>query len=275
MTTQTSAEEKLRKLVGDQPVSEQAKAFIANLITSTLAVVTPDVFVWLTSRSEWGGSGGIGYFDQVRIYYHGQTKLAEYQWRDRYSASNDKPWLKVNSFGATSVEVSGNKATVSVELVNIDGKRTEKYVFEHKEVVAPTQLSSDEQTLFTTRVEQAVGEIMTEKNHLYELKPTMVGHTGNYVPYRRPSVKQSVVHANLGISAFVIEEQIDHRVDDPQTRYELYVMFAKDKTYRYITEDHGYEKREGSNVIAILELTQDSVLVNTKNGQKTLKIQPS
>ena len=64
----------------------------ANKTIWVLKVIAPDIAVFRTDRSEWGGSGGIGKFHQVNVYYKGQVEMQEWQWRDRWSASNDKPW---------------------------------------------------------------------------------------------------------------------------------------------------------------------------------------
>lgn len=268
-------EDRYNKALAGQIVSDRAKSFITDLLknggSNSIAVANPDVFVWLTDRSEHGNSGGCGYFDQVHAYYFGQTKMEEYQWRDRYSADRDKPWLKVNSLENATVTLEGTKATVKVTLVNNDSKRPEQFTFEHKEVPAVVELTAEEQATFNQKVAEAIKTVMSRLEELWHLKPMMIG-THGYVPYRRPLVKQNVTRANLGVAAFVTEEQIDHRGSDPQTRYELFVMTHKDATPKMVIEDHGYERREGSNVIAIVELNQDSVLVNTVNGKKTFKL---
>lgn len=279
-------EEVYEKTLAGQIVSDQAKAFIQDRLRNSgmesLTVANPDAFCWLSSRSEWGSSGGVGYFDKVHAYYFGQTKMVEFQWRDRYSHSADKPWLKVNNLEAAAVSFEGKTATVSVMLVNNDSKRPHKFTFEHKEIPAVIEISKNEQETFAGAVDKTIEGVMARKFELWHLKPQMVAKypagmvmpmgTPTYVNYRQPSVKQKVVRANIGVAAFVIEEQIDHCVDDPQTRYELYVMTHKESLPRLITEDHGYERNEGSRVIAIVELNQDSILINTQSGQRTLKI---
>jgi len=262
--------EALRTIVRDALAKVGVK--LSDEAINAVVVINPNVFLWLTDRSEYGGSGGIGYFDQVHAYFYGQTQMIEYQWRDRYSASKDRPWLKVNSLENPTISIGRKVATVNVTLVNNQGKRSEQFIFEKKKKVpAIVELAADEQIVFKAKVRESVKSVMSRLEELWQLKPTMLSMHG-YVPYRRPSVKQIVILESIGVAAFVTEEQIDHRGDDPQVRYELYVMTHKDSSPRLIAEDHGYEKREGSKVVAIVELNQDSVLVNTADGKKTFAL---
>jgi hypothetical protein len=41
---------------------------------------------------------------------------------------------------------------------------------------------------------------------------------------------------------------------------------------RILLEDHSYEKEEGSALIAIIDLSRDEIVVNTRGGKRTLKI---
>ena len=236
-----------------------------------------DVAAVLTSRSEWGSSGGIGYYDQVRVFCGSQADMKEWQWRDRYSASNDKPWLAVHAIGAVKVSKKDNKVNVEVELVNNQhGNRTATYTFDPPKATAVRTLSVDEQATFTAQVEKEVARVMAELNRLHECKPTMVNPhpmtmADGYVPYRQPSIKQREFHPEIGIAAFVTEEQIDHRVSDPQIRHELYVLTAGSEKAERKAEDHGYG-REGGAFLTILEIGAERIVINTKSGKATIAL---
>jgi hypothetical protein len=122
---------KLAERLGDTAVSEELRRQILPYADNkSLVIMSPDIAAVLTSRSEYESSGGIGYYDQVRVFFKNQTDIKEWQWRDRYSASNDKPWLAVHSIGAVNVSEKGNKVIVEVELVNNQyGNRTVTYTF--------------------------------------------------------------------------------------------------------------------------------------------------
>jgi len=233
----------------------------------------------LTSRSEWGSSGGIGYYDQVRVFCGSQADMKEWQWRDRYSASNDKPWLAVHAIGAVKVSEEDNKVNVEVELVNNrHDNRTATYAFDPPKPIAIRTLSMDEQAAFTAQVEKEVARVMAELNRLWEFKPKMVdphpmgmGVSDGYVHYRRPSIKQREFQPEIGVAAFVTEEQIDHRVSDPQIRHELYVLTAGSEKAERKAEDHGYD-REGGAFLTILEIKAERVVINTKSGKATIAL---
>ena len=79
------------RFAGIEISDELAGQILKHADDSTLTISGPDVAAVVTSRSEWGSSGGIGYWSGVRVYYGAQSSHNEWQWRDRYSASNDRP----------------------------------------------------------------------------------------------------------------------------------------------------------------------------------------
>jgi hypothetical protein len=275
---------KLTKRLDKTQISDDLRTKILKYADdASLKIVNPDIAVVQDSRSEWGSSGGIGYYDQIRVFYGNQSSMQEWQWRDRYSASNDKPWLRIDSIGKVKVSEEKGKVIVEVELVNKKyDNRTATFTFDIKKVTTMRKLSADDQVAFSTRVEEEISRIMSELERLWDLKPQMVASypaeasmpmgTPSYVPYRRPSIKQQEIHAEIGVAAFVTEEQIDHRVSDPQIRYELYVMTGKNKKAERKAEDHGYDKREGGAFLNILEVTSDHIIINTKHGKSTIAL---
>lgn len=258
--------------LGDTIISEELRRQILPYADEESLVIAAehDVAAVLTTRSEHGSSGGIGYYSQVRVFYGSQEEMQEWQWRDRYTASNDKPWLRVYAIGAVKVSENKNGAEVEVELVNNEhSNRKATYTFNPPKPTVAKTLSVDEQATFTAQAEKEVARIMTELNWLWELKPKMASSHG-YVPYRQPAIKQREFKAEIGIAAFVTEEQIDHRIDDPQVRYELYVLTTGSEHVERKAEDHGYDRGEGGAFLTILEVGPERIVINTKNGKKTI-----
>lgn len=283
MTELTEKEVKLNERLGDTVINnELRRQILPHADNKSLVIASSDVAAVLTSRSEWGSSGGIGYYDQVRVFYGSQADMKEWQWRDRYSASNDKPWLAVHAIGAVKMSEKDNKVNVEVELVNNrHGNRTATYIFDPPKPTAVKTLSVDEQATFTAQVEKETARVMAELNRLWECKPQMVASypagmtmpmgTPTYVPYRRPSIKQREFHPEIGVAVFVTEEQIDHRVSDPQIRHELYVLSAASEKAECKAEDHGYD-REGGAFLTILEVGPERIVINTKSGKATISL---
>ncbi|MFA5047617.1 MAG: hypothetical protein WC516_01100 [Patescibacteria group bacterium] len=276
----SAREEALAKVLGDQVVSDDLREFTEELMQAQrrgikkVVVLNPDVAVFLMSRSEWGGSGGIAYFDQVIPYYHGQSQLQEWQWRDRYDAGRDRHDLCVNDLGEVQLDEENGKARITVELVNTKYRnRRAEFTFEPPTKKTPRTPKLDEAKLaaFTQEVKVAIDGLMEQKNRLYACKPPMYSESRDQTPYRKPTIKQKIVSARSGLGVFIIEEQIDHRIDDPQMRYELYVM-APGQEPRMVYEDHSYDKAEGSAVIAILRILDDAIVLNTRRGQETVPI---
>jgi hypothetical protein len=253
----------------------------ANKTIWVLKVIAPDIAVFRTDRSEWGGSGGIGKFHQVNVYYKGQVEMQEWQWRDRWSASNDKPWNYIGGFGEVSIEKNGEVVRAKVELPNNEyGNRTATFNFRNLEM-AVELLTAEDQKVFAVKVEKAVENLLVEKMRLWEAKPQMMARypagsrmpagMPSYVGYKQPWVKEKQIFPDQGIAAFVLEEQIDHHCDVAQMRYELYVFKSKEAEMKRLYEDNAYEN-EGSAVISIVQLNQDAIIINCRAGKKTIKL---
>jgi len=273
-------ERKLAEKLGGRTISEELRQqIIPYADNKSLVIVSPNIAVVQTFRSEWGSSGGIGYYDQVRVFCGSQSEMREWQWRDRYSASNDKPWLAIDEIGNIKIS-EGEKVTVEVELVNKKyGNRTVTFTFDPpKPDTSDTsrKLSEEKQKLFLVKVEEEILKIMNELNRLWECKPKMLNpysttRQDSEIPYRQPFIKQKEVHPEIGVAAFVTAEQIDHRGTDPQMRYTLFVVTEDNKQAEAKAEDHGYE-REGGAFLKIIEVTAEHFVINTKEGKKTIKI---
>jgi hypothetical protein len=240
---------------------------------NTVKVVSPDLVVCNADRHEHGGSGGIGMFCQARVWYKGQTQMKEWQWRDRYSPNRDNPSMVIHGIGKVSQSVSSaGKVEIKVELVNTQhGNRSTAFTFEDKDATTAPVLSNRDQVAFTSSFEKERNRVLAQLMKLWPLKPKMLTSKGQS-NYGQPAIKQQVEDASIGIGAFVTEEQIDHRHENRQVRFELRMMKFGDKESQLVLEDHGYEETEGSRVISIIELTPKAVVVNTHSGKKTIEL---
>ncbi|MEX0999929.1 MAG: hypothetical protein WD000_08230 [Thermodesulfobacteriota bacterium] len=270
----------LDELLGETIVSDELRRQLLNYASySTIKVANPTVAALVDSRSEYGSTGGSGYWSQVRVFCGSQSDMREWQWRDRYSADKDKPWLSFNKIGEMKVSAEDGKVVVEVELVNNQhGNRTTSFTFNPPQPSAVRTLSVEKQVAFTALVKREEERIMEDLKRLWELKPRMVnphpapvlgsGDDG-YTAYLRPSIKQRVFCPEIGVSAFVTEEQIDHRANDPQIRHELHVLTVGNDKVQHMAEDHGYD-REGGSFLTILEVNEESIAINTKSGKKKI-----
>jgi hypothetical protein len=270
---------KLAERLGGKVVSDELRRQILPYVDNeSLVFVSHDVAAVRDERHEYGSSGGVGMYDQVRVFCGSQSETQEWQWRDRYSASNDRRDLAVHSIGAVKVSKKDNRMVVEVELVNRNyGNRTATYTFDPPKAAATRMLSAEEQAAFAARVEKEVSRIMADLNRLWECKPQMPNRhsssmSDGYVPYRQPSIKQREFRPEIGVAAFVTEEQIDHKASDSQIRYELYVLTVKGETAVCKAEDHGYDRREGGAFLTILEVASEHVSINSKSGKQTIKL---
>ncbi len=265
----------LERFSKEEISKELQKQILPYADNKSLIIVSSDIALVLTSRSEWGSSGGIGYYDQVRAFYKDQAQMKEWQWRDRYSASNDRPQVKVEGFGRVKILEKEKEISVEVELINKEyGNRSATYNFKLK-VSSPTvSISKDEQAVFIAQAEKEIARIMSNLNRLWECKPKMLSSipmTDGYISYSQPKIKQKELRPEIGILAFVTEEQIDHRVSDPQIRHELYVLIIGNEKAEPKVKDHGYYS-EGGAFLSILEVKMEGIVINTKDGKKLISL---
>jgi hypothetical protein len=249
--------------------SELRAQLVANEYRGTVKVVSPEVAVMQDRRLDYGSGGGTGYYDQVRVFYRTQSELKEWCWRDRYSASNDKPWLAVNDIGEVKISEQGNKVKVDVELTNIHhGNRIVSWFFKKLKEEAIELLSEKDQAKFIDKTNKEVDRIKSQLDAMWQRKVKMFTCSG-YVSYLQPAIKQLEIRPEIGVAAFLTDEQIDHQEGgDRQMRRELFVLtFDKEKA-ELKTEEHGYTA-EGVS-LAILEVGAREIVVNTRNGKETI-----
>ena len=272
----------LTQRLGNIEISEELRRQILPYADKeTLVVVNPNVAAVITPRSEWGSSGGIGRYDQVRVFCGSQSAMQEWQYRDRYSESADRPLLAVDGLGEVKVSERDNKVVVEVELVNNHRGRTTRtatFTFDQSKETVVRVLSAEEQAIFSTKVEQEMARIMVEFEQQRALKPQMrasypegtafVG-APSHRSYRPPSIKQTKFRYDIGVAAFVTDEQIGHKETNPMIRYELYVLTFGNEKAESKARDHGCSY-EGGAFLTILEIEPDRIVINTNSGKKTI-----
>lgn len=279
MKSISEREAELAKRLGEMAISDELRQQILPYYDNdSLVVVSHDIAVVRDERHEHGSSGGVGMYDQVRVFCGSQSQMKEWQWRDRYSADNDRRDLAVHDIGAVQVTQKGESLQVEVELVNRNyGKRKAVYTFAVPEKTRAQTLSPEEQAEFVAKAQQEEARILARLNQLWKNTPQMPNRHASfmdaaYVAYRQPSVKQRELRPEFGVAAFVVEKQIDHRAIDRQIRYELYVLTAKREAAECVAEDHGYDSREGGAFLAIVEVASDQIVINTKAGKQTIQL---
>lgn len=267
-------EERLTKRFPNVEFTDDLRKQIdAHAAYSDLVVIGPDLAIVIDNRSGSGSTGGVAYYDQVRVFYGAQTEMQEWQWRDRYDTSRDRHDLQVHGLGEIEVIRETDKVIVKVELVNRDhGKRTAVYTFKPAGTVVVQTLSAEEQREFFDLLTQEIGNALKRPRELWPHKPHMHDSNGRLTSYHQPNIKQVVERLEIGVAAFVVEEQIDHFVDDRQMQYTLFVLTRKSGKAEQKAEDHGYNNREGGAFLTIIEVEVDHIVINTKQGKETISL---
>jgi hypothetical protein len=272
-------ENRINSIIGEQEISDSLRKLLFGLkeIIQQVKMVDPDIALVYTDRSDWSGGAGTAYFDQVTCFYYDQKERREWQWRDKYSASNDRWDLRICGFG--KVEIKNH--IVRIELLNKwHGNRWTEFKFNPPKPVTKTKQRSKEDVEAHQEVyDNTKAKVMEEKTQLWELKPEMLASTGNFVTggntgycrYAGPFVDQEFKRPEICRSAFIAREQIDHRGSVPQMRFELYLI--KDTTTKMIWETHFYAYPEVKNdFINIVELSETTMEIETADGKKTLRL---
>ncbi|MAE10076.1 MAG: hypothetical protein CMF78_02645 [Candidatus Marinimicrobia bacterium] len=265
----------------------EAIDFLKEIGPSSLDLQDVDVknktLVFLGSRSEYGKSGGIAYFSRVIVWSNGQSQEKEYQWRDRWSASNDQPQYHFNKLEIQDVKKAKNSLNLKIEAIPGDKYSPTSVNFSFENITEKEKfeaLSAEEQAEFKNLIEQEIEKIMSEKLKMWEKKPQMVATypagvtmpqgTPTYVNYERPDVTKKAVSLKTGLGAFVIKEQIDAVASDPQLRYEVYIT-KHNKGTKMAYEDHAYLKQEEDASITGLRISKGKVVFKTREGEQEIE----
>jgi hypothetical protein len=277
-----AAKKKLTSLIGENQISPVTEKCLLDMLLSDrelwgATIINPDTIAVVSGRSEWGSSGGVGYYSQAVMIFQGQSETKEWCYRDRYDSRKDNWNLCIEKIGQIKPAQNGEKITFSVELLNKDKSRWTEFNFTLKhEPVNVGALSAEDQSAFQDLVEEAIQNLLKVKGERWLGQPEMLRYSEEprqllpgesiYVKYEKPSLQQKVIHEQVGIAAFVLVEQIDHRVSDPQLRYELYSVKFGSQEPILLSEDHSYDRAEGNAMISVIDLNSQEVKVRTRKG---------
>lgn len=278
--------EKIRRfseIAGEIQLSDSLLAYLVNLEPEIVHIVDSNLAVAKKPRSEYGGSGGCGYYDQLHVYFRGQTIMKEFMWRDRYSAANDRPYLSINSIDNVGIQENEDIVNIIVTVSNGYGSRNVSFELENKPV-SMSVLTAEQLDEFESRVNQQIDKILIDREpgELRLMVETTVNHNNrrnkktpsifDEAAYKTSSLKQKVINPVCGVAAFVTEEQIGHQGDDRQMMFSLYVMKDGMEEADLLLRDSAYQRREKrSGLIAISNLMPDAVSVSTDSGPMTIK----
>jgi hypothetical protein len=232
------------------------------------------MIAYLDGRSEWGSSGGTALYSQVRLWVRGNEYSKEFQYRDRYSGTNDNYAYEFRSVKILKVEKEKENLHVLIEAIpgqeKFHSTKVEFNVELSTKAESLPEATPDQQREFLSFFEKIKAEKMaglTKFNGQYFRKPVFNGDTSSgYSPYPQPTISCSELKPNLLTGAFVIKETIDHRVDDLQKRYTLYLVVGE--TCLEVYEDHAYEIGEGDASIFGLKISEDKIFFSTRGGRK-------
>jgi hypothetical protein len=122
-------------------------------------------------------------------------------------------------------------------------------------------------------LQSEIERVLEEKQALWERKPPMLDGRNEPRPYDVPILKESTASFERP-QTFVIQEQIDHRLRDPQMRCELYVLEKNGgEKARLVYEVHGYAS-EAYVYISVVKVEDDKIAIHTHEGAKIIPFKP-
>lgn len=282
------AREKLGTLLAQSEVSAAVENCLLEMLTREkelwgASVLDSDTVALVSGRSEWGSSGGIGYHSQAVMVFRGQQQTKEWCYRDRYDSRKDNWDLCIEKIGQIQSKANGETIVFRVELINNGKSRWTEFSFAFKlETAEAPALSSAEQLAFRSQVEGAIESLLKAKEERWIGQPEMLRYCeiptqlmpgeSIYVQYQKPALQQKLVLESSGLAAFVLVEQIDHRLSDPQLRYELYSLKSGQQKSALLFEDHSYDRAEGSAMISIVDLNGQKVKARTREGVREIDL---
>jgi len=285
---QAGAKKKLTSLLNGAQLSLATENCLLEMLARdrelwSASVLNPNTVAVVSGRSEWGSSGGVGYYSQAVMIFQDQSQTKEWCYRDRYDPSKDNWNLCIEKIGQIKAERKGETISFSVELLNKDKSRWTEFSFAFKSEVAESKkLSVAEQAVFASQVNEAIQCLLSVKEERWAGQPEMLRYSEQpiqlmpdesiYTKYQKPALQQKVIRESIGIATFVLVEQIDHRVSDPQLRYELYFLKFGSQDPAMIAEDHSYDRGEGNAMISIIDLNGQEVQIMTRQGIKKFSL---
>jgi hypothetical protein len=129
-------EQKLIERFGEINISEALKKQILPYVKNdTLVIASTYLAIVVTERSEEGR--GIGYWDQVRVFFQDQMAMQEWNWRHKNYQHLDQKHLSVRNIGGIKALKNPNTIIVKVELINNEGSRTVDFKFSTDSAILP------------------------------------------------------------------------------------------------------------------------------------------
>ena len=280
------AKEKLALLIGEVKLSLETENCLLEMLLRDgelwgATVFDSNTIALVSGRSEWGSSGGIGYYSQAVMIFQGQSEITEWCYRDRYDSRKDNWGLCIEKIGQIKTEQKGEKIWFRVELLNKGKSRWTEFSFAFRaELSNATLLSTEDQIVFRKQIDEAISLLLKAKEDRWFGQPEMLRHSevsgqlfpgeSIYVKYQKPSLQRKVVLEHLGLAAIVLVEQIDHRLSDPQLRYELYGLKFGHLESIQLLEDHSYDRAEGNAMISVIDLNSREIKIRTREGIKQI-----
>lgn len=231
------------------------------------------IIAYIGGRSEYGNSGGIAMFSQIIIWLNGQEAMKEFQYRDRYSGSNDN---YANDFGNVkiiAVKVNGEYFDVEVKATPRGESFSPQIVnfrIKNGKLKSNSSLNQEEQknflSLYSTIKEDKMSQ--ARKFHSKQTGTCMARDYSGYVSYPDPSISSEATRPEIGVGAFVTKECIDAVVNNLQWRYTLYLV--NNQTVKEICQDNAYEPSDAS--IFGLEIFGDELKYSTQGGRREYQL---
>jgi len=244
--------------------------------------------VFLGGRSEYGSSGGIGYFSKVIVFAEGEDQEKEFQYRDRYSASKDNWNYQFSDLKIKKVDEEGDKTKISISAIAGKGNSTNvDFQFEKKTkaVEQKEKLSLDEQMDFRNQIDDFIQNILSEKASKIKGNTHFDKMNGGYSSWNQPKLQELKIDAENGTAVFSVIENIGYgspvEIDMPQNRCELYLAqygkeiqeIARDHAYVVGVEHPSYERVKnvesyGDPTMQNIKIKADKITYSGRGGKK-------
>lgn len=238
--------------------------------------VCDDVVIVLALRKHWSSASAIAHYSQLHVFADGVTASKEWRYRDQ--SANEDYQYKFDSLGMVVTYREDNELFVNTGLLTGDRYADLGHTFNLKipeeGLREHPKLSEEELAELWQNVERERARMRKHLEELRERKPRMLasmpGTADGYQNYTQPKVGKVTV-LDTGVAYFITEEQIDHRTNNRQMRYALYVMKTGDKEARRVTEDHAYENLRNA-FVRVIDISPDEVTVETSEQTVTIAL---
>ncbi len=282
------AKKKLASLIKGAEISERTENCLLEMLISEkelwgASILDSETVALVSGRNEWGSSGGVGYYSQAVMIFQDHSEIKEWCYRDRYDSYKDDWSLCIEKIGQIKSEQKGERISFRIELLNKNKSRWTEFSFAFKpEEVTALTLSIEDRSVFKEQVDETIANLLAIKEERWIGQPEMIRYSeisqqllpgeSIYVKYQKPTLQQKVLREGNGIAVFVLVEQIDHRVSDPQLRYELYSLKHGQSQATLLIEDHSYDRSEGNAMISVIDLNSSMVKLKTRKGEQIIRL---